>query len=184
MFDTCGPQRRGTLILGAVLLLVGVLALAGRSLGVDVFDLGWPLLVIVPGLLLFAAAVSAGGQGGSAIAVPAGVVTMVGLVLAFQNATGLWATWAYAWALVAPGGVGLGLVVHGLVTEQRGVVQAGLPILGVGLALFLGFGLFFEGVLGLSGGAVVGAETLLAGGLIVLGAVLLVGGMTARRRGG
>lgn len=184
MIETRGPERRGMVIVGAMLLLVGVLALAGRSVGVDVFDLGWPLLVIVPGLLLFAAAVSTGGQGGSAIAVPAGIVTMAGLVLAFQNTTGLWATWAYAWALVAPGGVGLGIVAYGLVTEQRGVVQAGLPILGIGLALFLGFGIFFEGVLGLSGPAVIGAETLLAGGLIVLGIVLLVGGILGRRSGG
>jgi hypothetical protein len=183
MIETPGLERRGMLILGAVLLLGGVVALAGRGLGVDVLDLGWPLLVIVPGLLLFAAAVSAGGQGGSAIAVPAGIVTMAGLVLAFQNTTGLWATWAYAWALVAPGGVGVGLVAYGFVTGQRGVVQAGLPILGIGLGLFLGFGIFFEGVLGLSGPALIGAETLLAGGLIVLGAVLLVGGITTRRPG-
>lgn len=184
MIETPGPERRGMLLLGAVLLLMGVLALAGRSLGVDVLDLGWPLFVIVPGLLLFVAAVSAGGPQGSAIAVPAGIVTMVGLVLAFQNTTGLWATWAYAWALVAPGGVGVGLVVYGFVTGQQAVARAGLPILGVGLALFLGFGIVFEGVFGLSGPTPIDMETLLAAGLIVLGIVILGGGVMARRSGG
>jgi hypothetical protein len=182
--ETRPAEQRGMMALGLLLLVVGVLALVARSLGYDAFGLGWPLFVIVPGLFLFALAVSARGTAGSAIAVPAGIVTMVGIVLAVQNATDLWATWAYAWALVAPGGVGIGLLAYGLVTGQREFVRAGLPIFGVGLALFLGFGLFFEGVLGLNGTAIVGAETLLAGGLVVLGIVLLAGGLLGRRQGG
>ena len=182
MMVTDGPERRGMMILGATLLGLGVLALIGRGLGFDALELGWPLFVIAPGVMLFAMAVSVGGQPGSAVAVPAGILTMTGLVLAFQNATDLWATWAYAWALVAPGGVGVGLLMYGLVTGQRGFVRAGLPILAVGLALFLGFGIFFEGVIGLNGPAIVGAESLLAGGLVVLGLVLLVGGFLGRRR--
>ncbi len=179
--ETRSTEQRGMLVLGGLLLVVGVLALAGRGLGVDAFELGWPLFVIVPGLFLFALAVTARGPAGAALAVPAGIVTMVGIVLAVQNATDLWATWAYAWALVAPGGVGLGLVAYGLVTGHRESVRAGLPILGVGLGLFLGFGIFFEGVLGLNGSAIVGAESLLAGGLVVLGLVLLAGGLLNRR---
>jgi len=179
--ETRPAEQRGMMVLGLLLLVVGVLALAGRSLGFDAFGLGWPLVVIVPGLVLFAVAVSTRGTAGSAIAVPAGIVTMVGIVLAVQNATDLWATWAYAWALVAPGGVGIGLLAYGLVTGERESVRVGLPIFGVGLALFLGFGLFFEGVLGLNGTAIVGAETLLAGGLVVLGLVLLAGGFLGRR---
>jgi len=181
MFETREPQRRGMMVLGAVLLVVGVLALAGRSLGIDAFAVGWPLLIMVPGLLMFAVAVSTGGRAGSAIAVPAGIVTMTGLVLAVQNSTGLWATWAYAWALVAPGGVGIGLLVYGFLTGHREFVRAGLPVLGVGLALFLGFGFFFEGIIGLNGPAIVGAETILAGGLVVLGLVMIIGALIGRR---
>jgi hypothetical protein len=179
--ETRPTEQRGMLVLGGLLLVVGALALAGRGLGVDAFELGWPLFVIVPGLLLFALAVTARGPAGAALAVPAGIVTMVGIVLAVQNATGLWATWAYAWALVAPGGIGLGLLAYGFVTGHRESVRAGLPIFGVGLGLFLGFGLFFEGVLGLNGSAFVGADSLLAGGLVVLGLVLLAGGLLNRR---
>jgi len=179
--NTRPMDQRGMVALGGLLLLVGVLALLGRALDIDAFELGWPLFVIVPGLLLFAFAVGVGGPAGSALAVPAGIVAMVGVVLAVQNATGLWATWAYAWALVAPGGVGVGLLAYGVVTGQREIARAGLPILGVGLALFLGFGLFFEGVLGLNGPAIAGAETLLAGGIVVLGLVLLAGGLLGRR---
>lgn len=181
MIEPREPERRGMLLLGGVLLVLGVLALVGKSIGIDVFDLGWPLLVIVPGLILFAVAVSAGDPAGSAIAVPAGITTVTGLVLAFQNATDLWATWAYAWALVAPGGIGVGLLVYGVLTGRREIARAGLPVLAVGLALFLGFGIFFEGVLGLNGPAIVGAESLLGGGLVVLGIVLLLGGLLGRR---
>jgi len=182
--ETRPLDQRGMMILGGLLLVVGVLALAGQGLGFDAFEIGWPLFVIVPGLLMFALAVGARGAAGSAIAVPAGIVTMVGIVLAVQNATDLWATWAYAWALVAPGGVGIGLIVYGLVTGQREFARAGLPIFGVGLALFLGFGLFFEGVLGLNGVAIAGAESLLAAGIVILGVVLLAGGLMGRRSNG
>jgi hypothetical protein len=183
MIEPRERQRRGTMLLGALLLTLGAVALAGRTLGFDVFDTGWPLLVVAPGVLLFALALNIGGQPGSAVAVPAGIVTMLGLVLAFQRATDLWATWAYAWALVAPGGVGVGLIAYGFLTGQREFVRAGMPVIAVGLGLFLGFGIFFEGVLGLNGAAITGTETLLAGGLVVLGVVLLVSGFIGRRSG-
>jgi hypothetical protein len=182
--ETRPIDQRAMMVLGGLLVLLGALALAGRTLGVDALEIGWPLFVIVPGLLLFALAVSARGPAGAGLAVPAGIVTMVGIVLAFQNATDLYATWAYAWALVAPGGVGLGLVVYGFITGQPEFARGGLPILGVGLALFLGFGLFFEGVLGLNGAAFAGAETLLAGAIVVLGVILLAGGLLGRRQPG
>jgi hypothetical protein len=151
-------------------------------MSIDVFALGWPVLVIGPGLALFVAAVAVGGPAGVAFAIPAGIVTMVGVVLAFQNATGLWATWAYAWALVAPGGVGLGMLLYGLVAGQPDVARTGLPILLTGLGLFLGFGLFFEGILGLSGTALPLGEPALAIGLVVLGVVILLSGLLGGRR--
>ncbi|MEW5991960.1 MAG: hypothetical protein AB1736_11535 [Chloroflexota bacterium] len=180
--ETRTTEQRGMVVLGGLLLLLGGLALAGRALDIDLFAVGWPLLVVVPGLLLFAFALSVGGPSGAALAVPGGIVTMVGVVLAVQDATGLWATWAYAWALVAPGGVGIALLAYGIVTGQREIARAGLPILATGLALFLGFGLFFEGVLGLNGSAIAGAETLLAGGIVILGLILVAGGFLGRRR--
>ncbi|HEV8489292.1 MAG TPA: hypothetical protein VGQ58_05850 [Candidatus Limnocylindrales bacterium] len=99
--------------------------------------------------MLFAFAV--GGRGGAGLAIAGGITTVTGLVLAFQNATGLWATWAYAWALVAPGGAGLGLLLYGLFTWQPDFVARGRGTLLVGLVLFVGFAIFFEGFIGLSG---------------------------------
>jgi len=52
----------------------------------------------------------------AASVIPGSIITIAGLVLAVQNTFDLFATWAYAWALVAPGGVGLGIA------EDRGDV--------------------------------------------------------------
>jgi hypothetical protein len=173
--------ERGTVALGVALVVIGGLALLGRALSIDILGLGWPLFVLIPGVVLFAGGVAVGGRAGLGMAVPGGIVSMVGLVLSVQAATGLWATWAYAWALVAPGGVGLAFVVYGLVTAQPDLARTGVPILLTGLGLFVVFGLVFEGVLHLSGAALPLAEPVLATGLIILGAAILLLGVMGRR---
>jgi len=175
-----GPER-GTIALGVTLLAIGGLALLGKALSIDILGLGWPLFVLVPGILLFVAGLGVGGRAGLAMAIPGGIVSMVGLVLSVQAATGLWATWAYAWALVAPGGVGLAFVLYGVLTGQPDVARDGVPILLTGLGLFVAFGLFFEGVLHLSGASLPLAEPVLAGGLVVLGVVIVVVGISGRK---
>ena len=129
-------SRRGGVVVGLVLIVIGGLFLAERQFGFQVGRFGWPLFVIVPGILLLAGSLAADVREGSGLAVAGGITTMVGLVLAVQNATGLWATWAYAWALVGPGGTGLGLTFYGLLRRQPDLVTSGVRSLGVGLALF------------------------------------------------
>ena len=173
--------ERGTVVLGLVLVVIGGLALLGRALSIDILGLGWPLFVLIPGIVMFAGGLAIGGRAGLALAIPGGIVSMVGIVLSVQAATGLWATWAYAWALVAPGGVGVAFLVYGLITGQPDLARNGVPILLTGLGLFVAFGLFFEGVLHLSGDALPLAEPVLATGLIILGAAILVLGVMGRR---
>ncbi|TME13096.1 MAG: hypothetical protein E6I65_01775 [Chloroflexi bacterium] len=173
--------ERGTVVLGLALVVIGGLALLGRALSIDILGLGWPLFVLIPGIVMFAGGVAIGGRAGLGLAIPGGIVSMAGIVLSVQAATGLWATWAYAWALVAPGGVGLAFIVYGLITRQPDLARNGVPILLTGLGLFVAFGLFFEGLLHLSGDALPLAEPVLATGLIVLGAAILVLGAMGRR---
>jgi hypothetical protein len=175
-------QDRGGLIFGGILVVLGLLFLAERAFGVQFGRFGWPLFVIVPGVLLMAASLAAGGREGSGLAVAGAITTVVGLVLAVQNATGLWATWAYAWALVGPGGTGLGLIFYGVLKRQPDLVSNGIRSLGSGLALFAAFGLFFEGVIGLSGEPFLLGSDLLPIALIGLGIVLL-GWSLVRGRG-
>jgi hypothetical protein len=178
------PARRGTIFLGLALVILGGLALLGRAFSIDLLGLGWPIFVVAPGIALFIGGVAVGGRGGLALAIPGGIIAMVGVVFSFQAATGLWATWAYAWALVAPGGVGIAIVLYGLLTGQRDVVRDGVPVLLTGFGLFVGFGLFFEGVLHLSGDALPLGEPILAAGLVVLGAAILLMGLVGRRERG
>ena len=175
------PGRRGTMVLGLALVILGGLALLGRVLSIDLLGLGWPIFVIAPGIALFAAALAVGGRSGLALAIPGGIVTMVGVVLTFQAATGLWSTWAYAWALVAPGGVGIAMVLYGLLTGQGGIVREGTPVLLTGLALFIAFGLFFEAVLHLSGDRLPIGEPVFAAALVVLGAAIVLKAVVGRR---
>jgi hypothetical protein len=175
-------QDRGGLIFGGILIVLGVLFLAERAFDVQFGRFGWPLFVIVPGVLLLAASLAAGGREGSGLAVAGAITTVVGLVLAVQNATGLWATWAYAWALVGPGATGLGLMFYGVLKGQGDLVTNGIRSLGSGLALFAVFGLFFEGVIGLSGEPFLLGSDLLPIALIGLGVVLL-GWSLVRGRG-
>src|SRR5258707_3505816 len=138
-------ERRGGVILGIILIALGGFFLAERVVGFDLGHYGWPFFVIVPGVLLFAAALAtADVRAGTGLATAGGITTMVGIVLAVQNVTGLWATWAYAWALVGPGGRGVGVFLDGLFRGQPDLVSAGARTIGVALALFAGFGLFFE----------------------------------------
>jgi hypothetical protein len=180
-----GPRRadnRGSVVLGMVLIALGAIFLVDRLVGIDLASAGWPLFVIVPGILVFAWGVTLSGREGVGLAVGGGITTVVGLILAVQNATGLWATWAYAWALVGPGGTGVGLIGYGAIHRDPGLVTNGLRSLGTGLALFMAFGLFFEGVIGLSGTPFlttdVGPYALIAAGV----AVILVGLLRGRSR--
>jgi hypothetical protein len=177
-----GPRpvdNRGAVTLGIILIVVGALLLVDRVVGIDLASAGWPLFVIVPGVLLLAWGVSMTGREGVGLAVGGGITTVVGLILAVQNATHLWATWAYAWALVGPGGTGLGLIAFGLTHGDQGLVSNGLRSLGTGLALFVAFGIFFEGVIGLSGtpflSTDIGPVVLIGAGVVVLFAGLFRG---------
>lgn len=143
-----GGGRRGTLAVGVLLVLLGVFFLASEQLSLDFGRYGWPVYVIVPGLFLFVVGLAIPHESGLGAAIPGGIITTVGLVLAFQNSTDTYASWAYAWALVAPGSVGVTLALFGLLHRRWDLFDAGLRSAATGLGLFIGFGLFFENIIG------------------------------------
>ena len=174
-------ERRSAVILGAIFIVVGGAFLVTNLTGFAL-DAAWPLFIIVPGLVLVAASFTVGGEAGGGLAIAGSIVTTVGLILAVQEASGLYATWAYAWALVAPGSVGVGMFLFGTFTDRPDLRAAGLRLAGIGLALFIGFALFFEGVIGLSSDGPPPLEGLLPIALIALGGILVVGSLVVRRR--
>jgi hypothetical protein len=137
----------------------------------------------VPGIVLLVVGLTAGADGGPGLAIAGSIVTTVGTLLFFQNLTGLWATWAYAWALVAPTAPGIGMILHGLVTGQGQTVSAGARLAAIGLILFAAFAVFFELIIGLSGFGLgrigVACVPVL---LIGVGLLILVRGVLRSRR--
>jgi hypothetical protein len=173
---------RGRLVVGGVLILVGAVFLVGQVFDVRVEEYGWPLLVLVPGLAILVIGLLVGGPGGVALSIVGGITTMTGVVLGYQAVTDQWATWAYAWALVAPGGVGLGMFLSGLVQGDRELADSGGRVALVGVGLFVGFGLFFEGVIGLTTGRGLFEEALVPAALVVIGILVIAYGVLGGRR--
>ncbi len=148
--DTDRLRSMGALAAGVGLIVLGALFLLSQIFHFNFWANLWPFFIIVPGLLFFAGMVLV-GKGGGPLAIPGSIVTMVGMLLLYQSFTNHWASWAYAWALVAPTSVGIGIAIAGLWGNDSKAVRAGSGLVIVGLALFLIFGVFFELLLNISG---------------------------------
>jgi hypothetical protein len=137
-----------SLALGIVLVVVGVFFLVMRLFNIDLSSYGWPLYVIIPGLTLLVVGFVSLGTGAT---VPGGIITMTGLVLAYQNSTGDWASWAYAWAIVIPFGVGVGLLLQGLRDRDQRQLRQARTLLFWGVLIFMIGFVLFESILNISG---------------------------------
>jgi hypothetical protein len=179
-----GKEDRGGLWFGLLLIVVGVLFLAGQQLDVNWSDYGWPLFIIVPGLVLFFLGLVIRDEAGLGMTIPGGIIATIGLLLLYQSTYDAYASWAYAWALVAPGSVGVSLFAYGVLHRKLDLVDAGLRTAAVGLGLFVGFGLFFENVIGLeetgSSGAMRAALPVLA---VAMGAIIVLLSILPRPKG-
>lgn len=134
---------------GAILVVVGVILLGGQVLDIGLGDLGWPLIIVAIGVALLLIGLVVVNESG--MVVGGTVVTTVGLVLLYQNQTGHWESWAYAWALVGPAASGLGLALWGIRSADTKDIRNGTWGFLGGLAFFAVGYLFFEGIIGLSG---------------------------------
>ncbi len=137
-------RERGLNAIGGLVLIgLGVLFLFVQlfpGLGALVrIDQLWPLIVVAVGAGLLALAVVTRTP---PLAIPASIVGGIGLLLFFQNATGYWDSWAFAWTLI-PGFVGVGLILRGLLAgELQQGLQAGSRLLAISFVLLIIFGTF------------------------------------------
>lgn len=165
-------MKKGNIGAAAVLILVGVWFLALELFpslkGIVYGDGTWPLSIIGVGLLLALVGLFIWNP---QMLIPACIVGGIGGLLYYQNATGDWGSWSYAWALI-PGFVGMGIFLAGLLSRKRGEVAAGLWQILISLVLFVVFASF------LGGPAFLGRYW--PAGLIVLGLILLVRSFTRR----
>ncbi|HMD81175.1 MAG TPA: DUF5668 domain-containing protein [Anaerolineales bacterium] len=133
----------GSLIVGAALILFGLLALAGQIFrGFDFWGVIWPFLIVGVGALFFLGMFS-GGKSAAGLAIPGSIFIAVGLMLFLQNLFDHWESWAYGWTVILMA-VGLGVYIMGRYTENPGQRASGLSLLKIGAILFVIFAGFFE----------------------------------------
>jgi hypothetical protein len=135
------------------------------------------LIVIGVGVVLLIIGVLASAPG---MAVPACIVGGIGLLLFWQNQTGNWESWAYAWALI-PGFVGAGTVLMGVWEGKWSVVRGGLWLMLISAILFVIFGSLLGGPFGDSWGFI---SKWWPVALILLGVLSLIDYVTRPRRVG
>ena len=179
-------RANGLAVAGAVLVVAGVGWFVAREIRLDPFapiaDAGWPFFVIIPGVILMLSSLIPKPPGGVGFAIAGSILTAVGLVLLYQEQTAHWESWAYAWALVGPGAAGLGMLVYGLIFDQRDLVSAGLRLATIAAAIFVAGFWFFETVFA-TGRAPVDLGAWWPVAIIVAGlAVLAIGLASGGRR--
>ncbi len=133
-------QRRSNLALGVVLIVLGGIFLATQLIPGLGLILSWPWIVIGVGAFLLLIGLLVGAPD---MAIPACIVSGIGGILYYQNLTGDWTSWSYAWGLI-PAFVGVGMLVAALLGgRSRYAFREGLRTLLVGVVLFLVFGSLF-----------------------------------------
>ncbi len=166
-----GSRGRTQLLIGMVLVGLGTLFLLGQLFRIDLWAFLWPFFIIVPGLLFFVGMLLCGRAAGP-LAIPGSIVTMVGLLLLYQSVTNHWESWAYAWALIFPTAVGIGLMINGHWSGIDHLVKTGKKWMVTGVVILLVSGTIFELLFNLSGGLI--GNVIWPALLIALGVYLLV----------
>jgi hypothetical protein len=139
-------QRRSGLAAGVLLVLFGTALLVlqlvpglGAWLGIA---FGWPLIIVAVGAIMVLAGLITWQPG---LVTGGCVVAGLGGILYWQNATGTWASWAYAWTLI-PGFAGVGMILAGVIQGDflRGL-RLGLWQILTSAVLFFIFAAFLGG---------------------------------------
>lgn len=139
-------HKRSSIIGGLILISVGVFFLLIQTFPAlaSIFNpaLYWPLIILAVGGFFLLGAV----LGNAPLAVPGAIISGIGLLLTYQNFSGNWGSWAYAWALI-PGFVGIGLIIMALLDkEQAQETRAGYILILISFVLFIFFGGFLGGL--------------------------------------
>ena len=129
------------------MILLGILFLVMQQVPGLRLWFSWPWIIIGVAVFLLVLGLVVGEP---SMAIPACIVGGIGGILYWQETTGNWDSWAYAWTLI-PGFVGVGIVLSGLLSgDFRQSVRGGAWLIMLSLVLFAVFGSFFGG-LGLLG---------------------------------
>jgi len=159
-------SNAGTLIAGTLLILFGLMALARNIFNWVDWGFVWPFAVIGFGALFFVAMIG-GGKQAAAFAIPASIISGIGLVLLFQNIFRHWESMSYFWTLIIMF-VGIGIYLMGWYGEDENQKRSGLRLIKIGFVLFVIFGAFFEMIFSSFNNMVFPVLLILLGAYLVL----------------
>ncbi len=169
------PDRRWPTI-AVILIAVGVVFFFGEVFNVHFGSNFWPLIMLVPGVMLLIAAFGR-DEANPGLAGAGAVLTTLGLIFFYQIASGNWESWAYIWALL-PASVGVSQMVSGARNDDDILAKAGARVArNFGVIFAIGL-VFFELIIFDRGGI---------GGYLLPLALIAVGGLMLwehYRRGG
>ncbi len=137
---------RSRIAMASVLILIGVWFLLVQFVpALAVFTINartWPLIVVGVGASIALVGLATWTPG---LMVPACIVGGIGGLLYYQNLTGDWKSWAYAWALI-PGFVGVGVFFSSLLSGRlREAIAGGGWLVFISAVMFLIFAAFLGG---------------------------------------
>ncbi|MBI5029807.1 MAG: hypothetical protein HZB51_04715 [Chloroflexi bacterium] len=138
--------QRSSIAFAIVLILLGLWLMAVQFVpALQTFALNefsWPFIIIAFGLFWLVMGLVTWTPG---FLVPAAVFAGIGGLLYYQNQTGDWQSWAYAWTLI-PGFVGVGVFFTELLQGRiRPAVVGGGWLVIISATLYLIFGSFLGG---------------------------------------
>jgi hypothetical protein len=139
-------RQRSSIAIALILILIGVWLMAVQFVpGLQVFGItanSWPLIIVAFGAAWAIIALVTWPPG---LLVPASIFAGIGGLLYYQNATGNWVSWAYAWTLI-PGFVGVGVFFSELLTGRirQGIVGGGWLVI-ISATMYLIFASFMGG---------------------------------------
>ncbi|MHB8070379.1 MAG: hypothetical protein ACYDHF_00305 [Candidatus Cryosericum sp.] len=175
-------HERNTKALGILLLAVGAWTLASRFFHINFESWLWPFWIIIPGGIIITLGFRDRNRGNEGLVTFGSIVAVTGIVLFVQNITGQWQSWAYAWALLFPGSIGLGKYLWGRRVGNEAAVRRGEKTMQIALVMFVAFGLFFELVLGIGGFHLGSAGRIIVPVLLIAaGAALYITSATSDR---
>ena len=133
-------MKKGNITGGLILILLGAWFLAVQLVPqLNAWAKGqWSLIIIGVGVIFLVVSILNNVPG---LSIPAFIIGGLGGLFYYQNVTGDWESWAYAWTLI-PGFVGVGLLFFGLQSRDKGARIAGFILLFISAALFFVFGSF------------------------------------------
>ena len=166
-------QNRRSIYVGILLIAAGFLFLMAQVTGRWIGWAGmWPFLILLVGAAFWLPIFIwwERHEELAGLAVPGTIVMINGLILLFQNVTGLWETWSYLWAL-EPIAVALGLLaLYALGKRDRGLLVAASIVGGVGVIFFFIFATAFSRFFRFLGPVV----------LILVGVLVILSGVSRR----